>query len=140
VQPNLFYLAIFHFPNILLLPNNNTINNNCLCIGLVITMDYCKSTVINYLILQILFFYSVCSYQTECLQHQKCSVGPQRQIGKASRSAGPQLQLNDAGIYTGSHSLDTHLQMEKKAHPPDCMWPFISVCKWKIYNDSRMAL
>lgn len=113
--------------------------NICLFIDVIIINTYFKSTIINNLIV----IYSVCSYQTECLPHQKCFVGPQRQIGKASSTAGLQLQPNDAAIYTGSHSLDTHLQMGKnktKTHPPDCMWPFISVCKWQSYNDGRMAL
>lgn len=104
---------------------------------IIIINIYLTSTIIINLII-----YSVCSYQTECLPRQKCCVGPQRQTGKASSTAGLQLQPNDAAIYTGSHSLDTHLQMEKnktKTHPPDCMWPFISVCKWQSYNDGRMA-
>jgi len=77
------------------------------------------------------YLLSMCvfSYQTECVPHQKSSVDPQRQIGKASSIVGLQSQPNDAAIYTGSHSLDTRLQMEKKSHPPDYMWPFVSVCK-----------
>lgn len=104
----LFLLLLLITVNLLLLMIINIIINICSFTDFIIINIYFRSTSIINLIM-----YSICSYQTECLQHQKCSVGPQRQTGKASRSAGLQLQPNDAAIYTGSHSLDTHLQMEK---------------------------